>query len=63
MVNPTAMILSAKMMLDHLGMEEEGRALEKAVAEVYRLKELLTVDQGGTATTKEFAEAVLKEIQ
>ncbi len=62
-VNPTAMILSAKMMLDHLGMKEEGRALEKAVAEVYRLKELLTADQGGNASTKEFAKAVLKEIQ
>jgi isocitrate/isopropylmalate dehydrogenase len=62
-VNPTAMILSAKMMLDHLGMRKEAEALEKTVAEVYRLGEHLTPDQGGKATTQEFAEAVLKEIQ
>jgi len=62
-VNPTAMILTAKMMLDHLGMRKEAEALEKTVAEVYRLGEHLTPDQGGKATTQEFAEAVLKEIQ
>jgi len=61
-VNPTAMILSAKMMLDHLGMINEAQALEKAVAEVYRQGEHLTTDQGGRAPTKEFAEAVLQKI-
>ncbi len=62
-VNPTAMILSAKMMLDHLGMKREGEALEKAVAIVYRDGKTLTPDQGGKASTREFARAVLKEIQ
>jgi isocitrate dehydrogenase (NAD+) len=33
-VNPTALILSAKMMLDHLGETEAARKLENAVAEV-----------------------------
>jgi 3-isopropylmalate dehydrogenase len=61
-VNPTAMILSAKMMLDHLGMKEEAQTLEKAVAKVYREGKHLTADQGGKADTKEFAEAVLKKI-
>jgi isocitrate/isopropylmalate dehydrogenase len=61
-VNPTAMILSAKMMLDHLGMINEAQALEKAVAEVYRQGEHLTADQGGRAPTKKFAEAVLQKI-
>lgn len=60
--NPTATILSAAMMLDYLGMEDEARALEKAVAKVYRKGDKLTPDQGGTATTTEFAEAVLKEM-
>ncbi len=62
-VNPTAMILSAKMMLDYLGMRAEGKALEDAVARVYREGKILTADQGGKASTKEFAEAVLKEIR
>ena len=60
--NPTAMILSAKMMLDHLGMKEEAQALEKAVAKVYREGKHLTADQGGKTDTKEFGEAVLKKI-
>ena len=62
-VNPTAMILSAKMMLEHLGMKEEACSLETAVAAVYRRGLHLTPDQGGTSSTKEFAAAVLKEIR
>ena len=62
-VNPTAMILSAKMMLDYLKMPKEAEVLEKAVAKVYREGKHLTADQGGKATTKEFAGAVLKAIQ
>jgi isocitrate/isopropylmalate dehydrogenase len=62
-VNPTAMILSAKMMLDYLGMKDQAQALEKAVAKVYREGKHLTADQGGKATTKEMAEAVLNAIR
>ncbi len=61
-INPTAMILSVKMMLDHFGLREEGRALEDAVAHVYREGRHLTQDQGGQATTKEFAEAVARKL-
>ena len=60
--NPTAMILSAKMMLEHLGLKEEAASLESAVAGVYRKGSILTLDQGGTSSTLEFAEAVLKNI-
>jgi isocitrate dehydrogenase (NAD+) len=56
------MILSAKMMLEVLGMKDEAQYLEKAVAAVYREGKSLTVDQGGKASTAEFAEAVLKKI-
>ena len=61
-INPAAMILSAKMMLDHFGMEEEAKALDKAVADVYREGKYLTQDQGGHATTKEFGDAVLRNL-
>ncbi len=61
--NPTATILSAKLMLEHLGMQNEADALEKAVAMVYKEGKTLTFDQGGSATTTEFAEAVLKKIK
>jgi isocitrate/isopropylmalate dehydrogenase len=60
--NPTATILSAVMMLEYLGLQTEARSLESAVAKVYAKGATLTPDQGGSATTAEFAEAVLREI-
>ncbi|RJP21935.1 MAG: isocitrate/isopropylmalate dehydrogenase family protein [Candidatus Abyssobacteria bacterium SURF_5] len=62
-VNPTATILSAAMMLEYLGLQSEAAALEKAVEAVYRGRKALTRDQGGSASTLEFAEAVLREIR
>ena len=49
--------------LDHLGMESEAQALERAIAEVYRKGKALTVDQGGGATTMEFVKAALNAIR
>ena len=61
--NPTGTILAAKYMLDFLGMTREAESLEKALALVYKKGKAMTVDQGGKATTTEFAEAVLREIR
>ncbi|MGQ9694580.1 MAG: isocitrate/isopropylmalate dehydrogenase family protein [Thermodesulfobacteriota bacterium] len=61
-VNPTAMILSAKMILEHLNMKEEANSLERAVVRVYEERKYLTPDQGGKASTKEFAQAVLRKV-
>jgi isocitrate/isopropylmalate dehydrogenase len=57
--NPTGTLLSAVLMLDHLGLAQEAARLEAAVARVYRDGKALTRDQGGTATTKQMAAAVL----
>ena len=57
--NPTGTILSAVLMLDHLGLASEAARLEAAVERVYRDGKTLTPDQGGTATTKQMAGAVL----
>jgi len=57
-VNPIASILAAKMMLDWLGEEEMGAALEKAVAEVIRKGKVRTYDMGGSATTLELGQAI-----
>jgi 3-isopropylmalate dehydrogenase len=60
--NPLAMILSAALMLRHgLGREEAASALESAVDKALD-GGLRTADLGGTATTAEATEAVLKEI-
>jgi isocitrate/isopropylmalate dehydrogenase len=57
--NPTATILSAALILDHMGMTAEARRLEAAVGRIYRDGKTLTPDQGGTAKTREMAQAVL----
>ena len=57
-VNPTAIILAAKMMLDWLGERELAARIEQAVAKVIAAGEVRTYDMGGSATTLEIAEAV-----
>ncbi len=57
-VNPTAMILSAKMMLDHLGETDMAARLDRAVAEVIAEGKVRTYDMGGSSTTTEMAEAI-----
>lgn len=54
--NPTGLILSAAMMLDHLGETELADDIEKAVYETYAEGSVLTPDMGGDASTMEFAE-------
>jgi isocitrate/isopropylmalate dehydrogenase len=57
-INPTATILSAAMMLEYLGFEPAARRLGSAVERVYADGRRLTPDQGGSATTLEFCAAV-----
>ena len=57
-VNPMAMILSVKLMLDWLGEGEMADHLEKAVARVIKEGKVRTYDMGGSNSTKEVAEAV-----
>jgi 3-isopropylmalate dehydrogenase len=59
--NPTAMLRSTALMLEHgLARSEEARRLEEAVEAA--LAEAPTSDLGGTATTSEFGDAVLREL-
>jgi 3-isopropylmalate dehydrogenase len=57
-VNPTAMLLAAKLMLDWLGEKEDALALENAIASVLREGKVRTYDLGGTNTTLDMAKAV-----
>lgn len=57
-INPTATLLSAGMMLEHLGFAEASEALDGAVERVFAEGKVLTPDQGGTATTEQFCAAV-----
>jgi 3-isopropylmalate dehydrogenase len=57
--NPTATILSAALMLEHMSLGAEAQRLEAAVGRVYRDGKVLTPDQGGSARTRDMAQAVL----
>lgn len=61
--NPTALMLSAVMMLIHLGEVDAARKLQDAVEGVYREGKWLTGDVGGTASTEEFTDAVVRKIK
>jgi isocitrate/isopropylmalate dehydrogenase len=61
-INPTATILSATLMLEYLGFVEAARRLETAVERVYAEGRRLTPDQGGSASTTEFCEAVARHL-
>lgn len=57
-VNPMAMLLTAKLMLDYLGEGEMATRLEAAIGQVVREGKVRTYDMGGSNTTLEVAEAV-----
>jgi isocitrate/isopropylmalate dehydrogenase len=61
-VNPIASILAAKMMLDWLGEEEKGAAVEKAVAEVIKEGKVRTYDMGGANSTLEMGQVIADRV-
>jgi isocitrate dehydrogenase (NAD+) len=61
--NPMALILSAAMLLDHVGEHDAAGRVRKAVNEVLREGKKLTGDLGGTAGTTEVAEAIATRVQ
>jgi isocitrate dehydrogenase (NAD+) len=67
-VNPTAMILSGKLMLEHLGERDAAQRLESAVAAVISKGERVTYDlkpsrEDPTAVgTAEYADAIIAEL-
>jgi len=56
--NPTAVIQSAVMMLRHLGYEPVAAKIENGLTKVYENRALRTGDLGGTATNKQFTDAL-----
>jgi isocitrate dehydrogenase (NAD+) len=61
--NPTALLQSAILMLHHI--EERGAAdkIERAMLRVFEEGKVRTRDVGGTATTNEFADAIISRIE
>jgi tartrate dehydrogenase/decarboxylase/D-malate dehydrogenase len=60
--NPLAAILSAGLLLDHLGLSQSAGALRRAVAAVLKAGQPRTPDLGGNSTTVAVADAVLAAV-
>lgn len=60
--NPLAAVLSSALLLDHLELVNGANAVRKAVAEVLRTGQAKTKDVGGSATTAQVGEALLKAV-
>jgi isocitrate dehydrogenase (NAD+) len=60
--NPTALLRSALMMLQHIGLTEEATKIELALQKTLQDKDSCTGDLGGSANTLKFADNVIKNI-
>ena len=60
LANPTALLMSAILMLRHIEEMAAAKGVEDALHKVYREGKHLTRDVGGTASTAEFTDAVIR---
>jgi len=60
--NPSAQMLAAAMMLDHIGEQGRGQRIRQAIADVIVRENLRTRDLGGSASTEEFGRAVARRV-
>ncbi|HEY4041290.1 MAG TPA: isocitrate/isopropylmalate family dehydrogenase [Rhodopila sp.] len=60
--NPTALLLAAGLMLDHVGLSDHARHLRKSLDTVLNQKRVRTGDLGGAASTGDFAKALVQTI-
>ncbi|MBO9700158.1 MAG: NAD-dependent isocitrate dehydrogenase [Sporocytophaga sp.] len=60
--NPTAILKSAVMMLEHMGEQTIAKKIDKALDLTLSVKEQCTGDLGGKASTKEFTKNVIKNL-
>ena len=62
LAKPTALMLSAALLLRRLGKAEVADRVEKAIYCVYEGGKHLTRDVGGSASTDEFTHAVIRAL-
>ena len=61
--NPLAVFFSCLLMLEHLHMEDTANRIRNAIYRVTNEGAVLTQDLGGSASTTEFTEAVINEME
>ncbi len=60
--NPTAILKSSVMMLEHMGEQAVAKKIDKALDLTLAVKDHCTGDLGGKASTKEFTKNVIKNL-
>jgi isocitrate dehydrogenase (NAD+) len=63
LANPTALLLSGLMMLEHIGERPAAARIRAAVDRVLSAGSVRTLDLGGQASTTEFTDAICREIE
>jgi isocitrate dehydrogenase (NAD+) len=63
LANPTALLLSALMMLDYIGERERGERIRGALTRVLTAGVVRTHDLGGSASTTDFTDAICRELE
>uniref|UniRef100_A0A672IIV1 Isocitrate dehydrogenase [NAD] subunit alpha, mitochondrial n=1 Tax=Salarias fasciatus TaxID=181472 RepID=A0A672IIV1_SALFA len=63
LANPTALLLSAVMMLRHMGLQETAGRIQTACFHTIRDRQVLTKDLGGNAKCSEFTAEICRRIQ
>lgn len=61
--NPTALLLASALMLDHLKMTDAATRIRLAVRQVISEGQHLTPDLGGSGSTTEYTDALLRQLQ
>ncbi|MGC8507218.1 MAG: isocitrate/isopropylmalate dehydrogenase family protein [Thiomonas sp.] len=61
--NPTALMLAAALMLDHVTLHDKAQRLRQAIHDTLNIDLIRTGDLGGTASTKVFTDAVVRRIR
>jgi isocitrate dehydrogenase (NAD+) len=62
MANPTALLLSSVMMLQHLGMNDKAELIHTAILKTIEQGKFLTGDLGGKAGTTDYTKALIDNL-
>jgi isocitrate dehydrogenase (NAD+) len=62
LANPTALLLSSVMMLQHMGLSEHAEKIQKAIFATLAEGKSLTGDLGGKSTNTQYADAVISKL-
>ncbi|KAF2165082.1 hypothetical protein M409DRAFT_24470 [Zasmidium cellare ATCC 36951] len=63
LANPTALLLSSIMMLQHMGLTQNASSIEQAIFKTLAEGKALTGDLGGKAKTHEYADAIISNLK